>query len=145
MIAWIPESATSFPVYQIIYLHQAVSTYLTVIHNVGSNIILFFLIFHTSTHFKLLANAIWNTTEIFPENVTECEEPEVRNQLEEDKFNRAHATDSIQRFHTLDTGECDTLLIGQTTQTGRSNLLTSINTVSTNQIPNSNNTTTSVV
>jgi hypothetical protein len=143
MIAWVPEGAILSPVYQIVYLHQALSTYLTVIHNVGCNMISFFLMFHTSTHFKLLASAIRDMSEIFPENITECEESETGTELDEKKMSQdfQRPINSTRMIHASNIGEYDTSLSGYVTY---SEEVTNLHKTSINQARNSSDTVTSV-
>ncbi|PSN53663.1 Odorant receptor 2 [Blattella germanica] len=57
-ICWLPANATQTPMYQVVYSHQAFSSYLCGIHLTSCNVVMFSVIYHVATHFKLIIAAL---------------------------------------------------------------------------------------
>ncbi|KAJ9588818.1 hypothetical protein L9F63_017856, partial [Diploptera punctata] len=63
---WIPEHGTEMPLYTFVFIHQAMSGYFIIANFMTGAMIVFSLIHHTTTHFKLLISAFNNIDELFP-------------------------------------------------------------------------------
>jgi hypothetical protein len=59
-ILWIPEELSGPYTYKVMYLYQALTIFISVGHYTSCNVILLFLMFHISTHFKLLESSFEN-------------------------------------------------------------------------------------
>ena len=63
---WIPEHGTEMPLYPIIYFHHAFTAFLAFYLYMAVAIVVFSLMYHTLTHFKLLNSAFDKIDELFP-------------------------------------------------------------------------------
>lgn len=74
-ILWLPKEMVSGPfMYEIIYLCQVLTIYVVVGHYTGCNVILFFFMFHISTHLKLLASSFEDMRKVYEMESGENEE-----------------------------------------------------------------------
>ena len=80
-ILWLPNGMSEPSVYEIIFLCQVLTLFVAVGHYTACNVISFFLMFHTATHFKLLASSFEDMGKIFVEEIAEMGKPAVRNEL----------------------------------------------------------------
>jgi hypothetical protein len=59
-ILWLPKELLEYHMYIMIYICQVLTVYISVSHYTSCNLILFSLMFHISTHFKLLVSSFEN-------------------------------------------------------------------------------------
>jgi hypothetical protein len=67
LIIWLPPNIDIFPVYELVYIFDAVAAYVVDSNLTGSNTIFFIFMFNISTHFKILTSCIQDIDDMFPE------------------------------------------------------------------------------
>jgi hypothetical protein len=70
LIIWLPPNIDTFPVYELVYVFDAVAAYVVDSNLTGSNTIFFIFMFNISTHFKILTSCIQDIDDMFSEEVT---------------------------------------------------------------------------
>jgi hypothetical protein len=73
-ILWLPKQLSEPSMYEVMYIYQVLTVFISVSHYTCCNVILFFLMFHISTHFKLLVSSFENVGKVVPEGRYEMEE-----------------------------------------------------------------------
>jgi hypothetical protein len=74
-VLWLPKRLAEPSMYVVIYIFQALSVLISVSQYTACNIILFSLMFHISTHFKLLVSAFENMGQVVLMEKVGMEEP----------------------------------------------------------------------
>jgi hypothetical protein len=86
LIMWLPPNIDTFPVYELVYIFDAVAAYVVDSNLTGSNTIFFIFMFNISTHFKILTSCIQDIDDMFSEANTETENAPNDRSLDDEIF-----------------------------------------------------------
>ena len=69
MVLWLPPNVDKFPIYELVYIFNAVGTYAVASNFQAVSIAFLMFIFNTTTHFKILTASMESLDEIFQESL----------------------------------------------------------------------------